>query len=144
MSMDRSAVEAIVRRSLDPMMTRLGIGHWTISMSFDLAEQGTAGECSRLPNYDSAAIRLNPAELHDEDGVLKTLLHELFHVVLSPFDLYSIGAEQAIGDDRAARAVLDQVWHHACERAVINLERLYVNLTEVTAMKVKQPREKTR
>jgi hypothetical protein len=128
--MDRSAVEATVAREIGPLCARLGIEGWKIAVSYDPESvDGDGhlkhGECTRLVDYNSAHISLNPESFEDEDAVLRTLRHELFHVVLSPFDLYSSAVDRAIDTPASVREILDRVWNHACERAVINLERMF-------------------
>jgi hypothetical protein len=133
--MDRSAVQAIVDRAIGPLAGRLGIEHWSIRVSYDPEPTDSDGhlkhgECTRLVDYNSAHISLNPESFDDESAVLATLRHELYHVVLSPFDLYSSSVDRALEGEGAVREILDRVWNHACERAVINLERMFVGLTE--------------
>jgi hypothetical protein len=131
--MDRSAVQAIVDREAGPLCERLGIERWSIRFSFDPESTGDDGhlkhgECTRLVDYNSAHISLNPESFADEESVLGTLRHELFHVVLAPFDLYSSSVDRALEAGAPVREILDRVWDHACERGVINLERMYVGL----------------
>lgn len=131
--MDTPEVKAIVERESGLMMHRLGIDHWTIKVIYHpqpASPEGyiAKGECSRLLDYHSAHITLNPTAFDDEAEVLGTLLHELFHVVLSPFDLYSEGVDR-LGLSTSSQGVLDRVWSHACERAISSLERMYHGLT---------------
>jgi hypothetical protein len=132
--MDRSEVKAMVEGELEPLMQRLGIRHWKVRVSYDpesVDGEGHLkhGECTRLVDYNSAHISLNPESFDDEESVMRTLRHELFHIVLSPFDLYSSSVDRAIEVPNAVREILDRVWNHACERAVINLERMFFELT---------------
>jgi hypothetical protein len=136
--MDRSAVKAIVDREIEPLMDRLGIGHWKIRVNYrpeatDEVGRLRHGECTRLVDYNSAGIVLNPEAFDDEADVLASLRHELFHVVLSPFDLFMQAARAALGDDRSALATLERVWDHAVEKAVINLGRIWYGLVEKPA-----------
>jgi hypothetical protein len=131
--MDRSEVKAIVEREAGPLMERLGIGHWRVKVTYDpsgVDQDGHLqdGECTRLVDYDSAHISLNPESFDDEEGVIRTLRHELFHIVLSPFDLYC-GSVDKLDILGPTGVILDRVWNHACERAVINLERMFNGLT---------------
>lgn len=132
--MDRSAVEAVVDREIEPLKARLGIGHWRIVVSYDLrADDGIAhikGRCTRQIDYNRAHVEFDPEECEDEDDVLKTLRHELFHVVASPFDLYVQAAEQCIRKDSPEEGILGRVFDHAVEKIIINLERLYIGLTD--------------
>jgi hypothetical protein len=126
--MDRSAVRAIVERELEPLRERLGLGHWDLDIEYGPIEGGQRGRCSRAADYDRATIELDPEQVEDEADALKVLRHELFHLVHSPFDLYSCAVDNA-GLGKTMDDVLDRVWRHACEKTVINLERLYQGLT---------------
>lgn len=131
--MDRSAVKAIVDREIGPLMGRLGIHHWKVAVVYgpigDDAGGTVTGQCTRLYDYNSATVALDPGAMEDEDHARRVLRHELFHVVLSPFDLYA-GAVDGAGLGEPLDDVLDRVWRHSCEKAVINLERMYDGLTE--------------
>jgi hypothetical protein len=132
--MDRSEVRAIVGREIGPLMQRLGIDHWDVTVSYASSAEDSDGwiehgRCTRMIDYNKATITLNPESFNDEMAVLKTLRHELFHVVLAPFDLYSSAVDQVIDGDHAAHGLVDRVWTHACEGAVIALERMYRGLT---------------
>jgi hypothetical protein len=131
--MDRSAVKAIVDREIEPLMVRLGIPHWHVVVSYDLrADDGICrvkGRCSRAMDYNKARIEFDPDECDDEDDVLKTLRHELFHVVASPFDLYMQAADQLTKEGSPEEAILRRVFDHAVEKAMINLERMFLGLT---------------
>jgi hypothetical protein len=85
------------------------------------------GECTRLVDYQSAHISLNPEAFEIESEVLGTLRHELFHIILAPLDLYtSAVARLEISDDAAE--ILDRVREHAIEQAVGGLERMHAGL----------------
>jgi hypothetical protein len=131
--MDRSAVKAIVDREIEPLMARLGIPHWHVVVSYDLrADDGICrvkGRCSRAMDYNKARIEFDPDECDDEDDVLKTLRHELFHVIASPFDLYMQAADQLTEEGSPEEAILRRVFDHAVEKAMINLERMFIGLT---------------
>ena len=127
--MDRNAVEAVVDREIEGLIHRLGVAHWRIEVRYDLRDDETLGECTRLVNYNKAIVRLNAELLDDDDAVLKTLRHELFHIVLAPFDLFITAAADTVNESTALAAVLDTVKHHAIEKTVINLERMYRGLS---------------
>lgn len=134
--MDRSEVKAIVDRELTPLCRRLGIDHWTIKYRVEArpadGDAGTLakGECTRLVDYDDAFVTLNAEAFDDEAQVMKTLRHELFHIVLAPFDIFWQAVEQAVDAERWK--ILDCIWKHAVEQAVICLERMHYGLTQTT------------
>jgi hypothetical protein len=134
MPLDRSSVQSIVERELPGLRARLGLEAWEIGWtvtpsSTDGDGHLLRGECTRLVDYHSASIVLNNEAFSDEEQVLRTLRHELFHVVLAPWDLYTSAVERvSLGADGAA--VLDRVREHAVEHAVIALERMWSGLNE--------------
>lgn len=136
--MDASAVKALVARELEPLAKKLGVGHWQITASTSPKDsdgdgQILRGECNRLIDYDNAHITLNPEAFDDEGDALKTIRHELLHVVVSPFDLVWDMAKELMGDDAKAFKALAVAWTHATEKTIINLERMYQGLTASTA-----------
>jgi hypothetical protein len=128
--LDRSEVKRIVEANIELLMEMTGVSHWEISISYqprEVTDDGmmNAGDCNRAIDYNSAHITLNPEAFDVEDEVLKTLRHELFHVVLSPFDLYTTAVSTIVAGD--AKSILQRVSDHATEKAVKNLERLWYN-----------------
>lgn len=141
--MDRSAVKAIVNRDIQPLMRAFGIPHWNIIVEFEPASPDETGwqlkgECFPSIDYEKARITLNPEAFENEDELLCTLRHELYHIVLSPFDLFMQSVDETLGDNHQARASLERVWTHAIEMAVINLGRMFVGLMEAKLAKPKQ------
>lgn len=131
--MDRSAVKAFVDHELEPLMSRLGIPHWRIVVAYEpspVDDNGLCrnGECIRLVDYNSARIVLNPEAFANESEIHATLLHELFHVVASPFDVFA-NAVKALQLNDDVQRVLESVLTHASERMVIHLRRMYLGLT---------------
>ena len=112
---------------------QLGLHQWEISVGYAAEpadDDGSLkrGECTRLIDYHSAHISLNPDAFADDAAVLVTLRHELFHIVLAPFDLYTSAVDR-IELPEVAVELLDRVRDHAIERAVAGLERMWVGLS---------------
>jgi len=131
--LDRSAVERVVLEHLPRLSVQLGLHQWEISAGYAAEpadDDGSLkrGECTRLIDYHSAHISLNPEAFADEAAVLVTLRHELFHIVLAPFDLYTSAVER-IELPEVAEELLERVRDHAIERAVAGLERMWVGLS---------------
>jgi hypothetical protein len=129
--MDRSAVQAVVVAHLPRLSQQLGLSSWEITIGYETRGgdgDGSLqrGECTRLLDYHSAAITLNPEAFADEEGVLATLRHELFHCVLSPFDLYLGAVERSCSETPAG--LLTRIWEYSVERTVAALERMYQGL----------------
>ena len=145
--MDSSVVRAVVEKEIEPLMERLGIGHWSVSVGYEPHTSGDpdripGGRCTPLVDYDSARIVLNPEAFDGQDEVCKTLRHELFHLVVSPFRVYMHAVRASLPDGSPLVAVLDEVWIHADERAVKNLERMYFGLTRKPEPKPKAKKKK--
>ncbi len=131
--MKRSDIDAILAEHLPRLSAALGLHRWEITVGYEDADPDgdghlQRGECTRLVDYESAHISLNPSALADQDAVLATLRHELFHVVLAPFDLYQAAVERA-GLQAPVTDLIGRVWDHAVERSVAALERMWQGLT---------------
>ena len=135
--MDRSAVKAIVDREIEPIMKRLGIPHWKIRIGYEPRtapdDNGVVwkGECLKKVDYNSAGITLNPEAFDNEEEVLGTLRHELFHVVLAPIDVLTNALAPLLESDPIRQAMAESIRYHVIEKCVINLERMYYGLTHV-------------
>lgn len=127
--MERSEVRAIVEREIDCLKERLGIPHWRIKLGYDLRDGDACGQCIRHVDYDQAFIDFDPGGLDDEQHVLKVLRHELFHVVLVPFDIVFNALRPVLDKDATLAGAIDSIREHATEQAVINLERMWQGLT---------------
>lgn len=127
--MDRSEVKAIVDREIEALKERLGIPHWRIKASYDLRDGDACGQCTRRVDYNQAFIEFDPDGLDDEQHVLKVLRHELFHVVLVPFDIVFNALRPVLEKDATLAGTIDSIREHATEQAVINLERMWSGLT---------------
>jgi hypothetical protein len=131
--LDRSAVKAIVEAHIDEYKEILGIAHWHVTVGLDLrdsdAKATVSGECTWYIDYERAAIRLDPDALDSEEEVLEVLRHELFHILLAPFSIFWGAVEPLFKGNATTRATLHSVRIHAVERCLINIERLYGNLT---------------
>jgi len=132
--MDLSAARAIIDAELPGLMRALGIPHWRIKVVYEPVEgdPGCRGmaRCDRLERYETATLTFDPAAFDDADQLRGTLRHELFHVVLAPFDLYDGAVTAAVRGRRDVGAVLQTAWDHAVEKCVVNLERMFWGVLE--------------
>jgi hypothetical protein len=123
--MDRSEVKRIVEEALEPMATALWVRDWLILPEYGAIEDGKCGFCKADPAYMKATIRLDPAQLDDEDDVLRTLRHEILHIVHGEFAVYMNMMLCAVKEkDWRMKDVEDRAYTLACERTVARLERL--------------------
>lgn len=132
--MDSSACKFIVEYHLGPLTEQFGIAHWRITVSYrpaDVDDDGRLhrGHCDRMVDYNQAHITLNPEAFETEEEVLKTLRHELFHIVESPYNILWNVIVEAVQGDKVKLDMLESVRTHASEKTIINLERMYHGLT---------------
>lgn len=133
--MDKSALRKLVNDHCGPLMQDFGLPHWTVTTFYDLRDwhDGLVTKATCTPRYDycQATINFDPETFEDGDekAVLKTLRHELFHIVLSPFNLLRRAAVDFCQNDPVKLGLLDTVWDHVIETGVIHLERMYHGLT---------------
>lgn len=127
--MDKGECKEIVDRNITRLLISMGINHWDIHIGYNLRESNgskrAGGRCEATPDYNLALIQIDPDVHDDEKEVIKTLKHELFHVLLSPFDVYSEAVNLATADDPKSYQILERMFTHAKEKAVINLERFW-------------------
>jgi hypothetical protein len=124
--MDRSEVEAFVRRKLPELQRVFGLDRWTILLQFGPRDLRGPADCDRDARYDLATIGFDPEKIDDPQELETFIRHELFHIVHSPFDLFWSLATASLDDadmERARRA-----WSFASEQQVLVLERLYQGL----------------
>lgn len=109
------------------MMWDLQVNMWSVNISYCRSEGRLAGAkatCTRKMEYMIATITIDPNMAHDEEDVLRSLRHELLHLVLAPFDLYMQTMFQAVTGDAALERIESKQWDHAVESAVVSLERM--------------------
>lgn len=126
--MDQSKVKEIVERESPNLIRLMALDHWTIIYKFDYTAEKCYAECDAKADYTRATIRFNPAEMENETDVITTLRHELFHVVLSPYDLYLEAVDKILPDPSPEAKVLGRVWTHVIEQGVVNLELMWERL----------------
>jgi len=127
--MDRSKVEEIVKANNTWMRKALQLQDWTIHYTFDEKPcknddefYGSCAECTPEPGYVQAHMNFVPSRFKDEAEVLKTLRHELLHLVTAQFETYRLAVAEYINpQDMKA---IDHVWNYAHERAVNTLETM--------------------
>lgn len=126
--MDASDVVKVVAEHLPRLQRELGLVHWTfrVRAEFLTSDDPTFrrfGNVLRDVSRERAHVEINPDEVENAVDVVRVLRHEMFHCVLAPFDLYAEAVEKFVSDKTALESVR-RVWEHACEQAVVGLERL--------------------
>ncbi len=131
--MDQPECKTIVDNEAERLALRLGIPHWDLLIEcvpLPDDEQGWTrrGNVEIKPEYNKAHIRLNPEAFSIPPDVLKTLRHEMLHVVLSPFDQFLAIIRPVLERNKTVEKMALAAWTQSAEKAVINLERMYRGL----------------
>ena len=127
--MDRSAVKAIVDREIEPMMARLGVPHWRVSVDYGpCSNPNWKASCGRTPDYNQATITIDASLADNEQDVIDSLEHELFHVLLAPFGLYRDLVTQHVAEGSAEEKQEARLFCFTIEQMVINLKRMRIGL----------------
>lgn len=119
--MEAMDVRAIVEQHAPRMKNALGIERWDISITVGRCHDEVKGQCEADPRYMIATIVIDPEHAEDLDDVVKTLRHEMLHVLVSPFEIYRAAVHQLVDIEAALNAV-DEVWTFATENVVHSIE----------------------
>lgn len=123
--MDESQVKAIVNANLKQMRWALQLQDWDIEIEYRCLGHGTLtvkAECTPELRYLSAVIVIDPAEAENEEGVLKSLRHELLHCLTAAMETYRKAVGQLL-DDKVFNAI-DELFRDACENTVRGIEQM--------------------
>jgi len=117
------------------MQRAMSLGLWDIQFvaakSSD-ADDGRIGLCSPLVSYETAVVTLYSDRVHTRVDVLRSVRHELIHIMLSDVDMIVECARTAIGDNTE---IFEIARRHAEERQVLATERL-LDSVSLTAEKL--------
>lgn len=121
--MDKSEVQAVVEANIDRIRTAMNLHDWFIGINYEpTGHPGWAASCDRAGgDYQRASIIIDPNGHDSETEVLRSLVHELLHLVLAPFDVYRDAISSFAPDE--ADALEQRLWTHAVEQAATRLER---------------------
>lgn len=120
--MDQSKVREVVNKHLKPIRDALQLSDWWIDVEYSSLADGTPAEVWMKPRYRRALIKFDPAQQESREHILRNLRHELLHLVLAPYDLYSNAVSEML--DEQYQKVDSQLFSDACEVTVGNLERI--------------------
>jgi nitric oxide synthase oxygenase domain/subunit len=122
---DTSAVKAIVEANIERLMEAIGIPHWRLTVYYEAPENPNwKASCDRSgADYWRASITIDPKHANDADDVIDSLVHELLHIVLAPFDLYRNAVTPHIAVDTPEGRQEQVIWTHVMEQTVLTLER---------------------
>lgn len=138
--MKRETAQKLVEEYLPVFLDILNLTEHEIQVSLGRCDdKDNAGECVRYYDYRRADITINPSLIDTEQELKNVLLHELCHVLHSPWDLFYRTAKEAAATDKM-RNILDGVFDHAQESSVSKLERVFSGLIELAATaRVQEP-----
>jgi hypothetical protein len=146
--MDKSQAEKLVDEHILPLIEAMGLKDWKIRVDQCPTapsagdSSGTAGACSTNVDYKFATIAINPELMETSQDLVETLVHELIHIVLSPFTVAWNALEPVLDQHPDAKAVVTPVWTHAEERAVANVIRLWTGAHALANTKRRKARER--
>lgn len=132
MPLDRSETKRIVDSNIERLMREFGIPHWRIEVSYE-ALTGARAVCitQDIGSYERAEFKFDPEQFDSEEQLIRTLEHELLHVVSYPMIQYGHTVERALPDSQPLRDMDNEVFRHLNESMIRNLERLVFGLRAV-------------
>src|SRR5690625_2021060 len=119
--MEAMDVRAIVDQHAPRLKKASGIERWDVRITVERCPEQVKGQCEADPRYMIAEIQIDPEHAEDEDDVVKTLRHEMLHVLVSQFEVYRAAVHHLVDSEDALNAI-DEVWTFATENVVHNIE----------------------
>lgn len=129
LNMDQSQVAAWMDDNLSPLLDAFGLSHWAVDYTFKRLG-GNAAEIFTQNVYECATIYVDPFYLVSEEELQKEIIHEIAHIVASPFDAAEDAVYRLNLDDNAHR-VLKEVMKNCAERTAKNIERMHYQHVEL-------------
>jgi hypothetical protein len=117
--------KALVESWLPDLIDALALGHWKITVAYDKPpEANWQAACSRHVSYNVAEIELDAESYLDPAKLFFDLRHELLHVVVSPFDVYTHYVAGFSVNNPTIAAQDEFLRRYATEQAILNLEKI--------------------
>lgn len=120
--MDESRVKEIVDKNIGHLKRAVQLQQWECDVRREAIGNKVPAQCQPMPGYRQAIIKLDSAELDDEEDLMDSLRHELLHCMISSFETYRKGVGELI--DGTTFNALDVMFKRACEETVGNIERM--------------------
>lgn len=124
--MNHDQARQIVDDAILPMRAALSLQSWKIDIVYRRLDDGLMGTCRPNTPYTDAVIEIDCEQAEDADTLLRTLRHELLHIVHSEFQVIRKIAGQFIDGD--AFDAVDVGYTMGAERTVTALESMLDNL----------------
>jgi hypothetical protein len=120
--MDQSAVKKWVDKHLKKLMRRMGIPHWSITVRYEHIEGDTMAHILPQLKYEIAEITIDSSKIKEEEQLEKLILHELSHVLTSPYTMFWDSVAHALPEGSIES--FKELFIYAEEMTVKNLERM--------------------
>lgn len=92
---EQACRDACNRAITDVCKAHTELNAWEIHYKLGhLPSEHTKGTCERFFDYRKAYITISPSTLYTQEQVYATMVHEMFHIVCAPFDLFLNFAEE--------------------------------------------------
>jgi hypothetical protein len=111
-------VRDVVENNIHALVPRMALSDWRIVVSTTTLEPGRVAACTYDVSYMRAEIDIDPAQHDDEADVLDSLVHELLHLVVAPFEVYR--RVRIAGEEEDPKE--EALWQIGMERAIKILE----------------------
>lgn len=121
--MERSECKKIVEAHLKDLMWELAVQNWQVNIRYQELPERTTASVELNYAYEWAILFIDPDKHETTEDVLKSLRHELIHLLLGPIEAYRLTLRELIKPklhDAEAQAA-----HTAIERTVLNIERIF-------------------
>ena len=121
--MNKDEAKEIVDEYLETMRWKLQLQDWGININYTRIKQsGTIGMCRADPKYKRADIDLDYDLIENKTELLRTLRHELFHIMHSHFEVYRKAVSHLVTENEFD--AIDEIFIHAAEDCVLKLENM--------------------
>lgn len=110
---------AVVMPNVGSLIEQLRLHDWHIEVAYTRLPENTLGRCRVNSPYQRATIELDNDQIDDADELVKTLRHELVHVLCWPMHAFGTHAHE-LSDGQST----DSAWTFWLERMVWDVERL--------------------
>jgi hypothetical protein len=121
------AAELFLLENKTQLMELFNLDEDRITISLASLPPRTLGTCAMNVNYSLATIEIDPIQHFSEEHFLETCEHELWHLVLSSFELYKESTEENYDFTK------NNLWSYAREQTIISLQNIAKRFREQNA-----------
>jgi len=120
--MDESKARKLVNKYIKGIRNGLQLWQWEINITY-MHQEDALAELKIDAEYKKANIRINHDDHETEADLLRTLFHELLHIMHADFELYRDQVWETVSKRQAE--VLDKSYTYACEKTVGRLLAIF-------------------